>query len=47
MFYVFCKIWGMYDTYMQNRYWDKFYKEKGYVLMVNDKGEEFWVGYGE
>ena len=39
----FALLFGVVDNYLQNRHW----KNKGYTLMTDDKGQDFWVGYGE
>lgn len=34
-------LFKMVDTHIQNRGM----RNRGYVLMTNDKGQDFWVGY--
>lgn len=43
LFRGFCVLFGIVDNYIQNRGM----KNRGYTLMTNDKGQDFWVGYGE
>ena len=35
-----CEVWQRFAEYEQMR-------SKGYILLKNDKGDEFWVGYGD
>lgn len=37
---MFCEVWQRFKKYdeMQSR---------GFILMKNDKGDSFWVGYGD
>lgn len=37
---VICEVWQRFGEYEQMRI-------KGYKLLKNDKGDEFWVGYGD
>jgi len=37
---TFCEIWQSFREYDEM-------KIKGYILMKNDKGDDFWVGYGD
>jgi hypothetical protein len=35
-----CEVWQRFKEYDEMR-------ARGYVLMKNDKGDDFWVGYGD
>jgi hypothetical protein len=35
-----CEVWQRFAEYEQMR-------SKGYILLKNDKGDDFWVGYGD
>ena len=35
-----CEVWQRFAEYEQMR-------SKGYMLLKNDKGDDFWVGYGD
>lgn len=35
-----CEVWQRFKEYDEMR-------ERGYILMKNDKGDDFWVGYGD
>lgn len=35
-----CEVWQRFKEYDEMR-------ERGYVLMQNDEGDDFWVGYGD
>jgi ABC-type antimicrobial peptide transport system permease subunit len=40
-FWLFAQAFGMVDNYLQDQYW----KNKGYQKMVDDKGNDWYVGY--
>ncbi len=35
-----CEVWQRFKEYDEMR-------ERGFILMKNDKGDDFWVGYGD
>jgi hypothetical protein len=35
-----CEVWARFKEYDEMRI-------KGYILMKDDKGDDFWVGYGD
>jgi hypothetical protein len=35
-----CDVWNKFSEYEQM-------KKRGFTLMTNEEGEEFWVGYGD
>ena len=37
---IICEVWQRFAEYEEMRI-------KGYKLLKNDKGDEFWVGYGD
>lgn len=41
MFWIFCKLFGMYDQYMQDRYWRK----RGFLRTMSQDGQEWYVGW--
>lgn len=41
MFWIFCKLFGMYDQYMQDRYW----KNRGFLRKMSQDGQEWYVGW--
>jgi len=40
-FWLFVQTFGLIDNYLQDQYW----KNKGYQKMVDDKGNDWYVGY--
>lgn len=40
-FYLFCKLFGVIDSYMQDRHFQK----RGFSKMVGEDGQEWYVGY--
>jgi len=42
-FWAFAQLFGLIDNYLQDRYW----ASKGYERMTDNKGETWYVGYGE
>lgn len=43
MFWAFAQLFGMYDSYMQDRYW----KRRGYTKTIGQDGDPWYVGYGD
>ena len=35
-----CEVWQRFKEYDEMR-------KRGFILMKNDKGDDFWVGYGD
>jgi hypothetical protein len=42
-FYLFCKLFGVIDNYMQDRHFAK----RGFSKMAGEDGQEWYVGYGD
>jgi hypothetical protein len=40
-FWVFAKAFGVFDSYMQDRYWEK----RGFLKTMSQDGEEWYVGW--
>jgi hypothetical protein len=42
-FWVFAKVWGIYDQYMQDRYWRK----RGFLRTMSQDGQEWYVNWNK
>jgi len=42
-FYLFAKAFGMYDSYMQDRYWRK----RGFLRTMSQDGEDWYIRWDE
>ena len=40
-FWCFAKVWGIYDQYMQERYWRK----RGFLRTMSQDGQDWYINF--